>query len=462
MLNVQSIFINSLKSKEIKKPQYSFYPINYNAFSDKLLKILHIWTIIIFAVFCYGWYFFYLKNDTQRSSENVVKAYYDALDFKNFEKGFSYIDPKENLELSQYMLEVSVTDGLLSSYAKLDAIETEIIEESDSLKVLKATTQWITPLKKTEKNELITTVKRGRKWYIIPRKLDTDLPPDQLYSINKTSYFNQGRRRITTEETYHEDVLKQPVLEILAAKLIKIDGKYSIIGEIQNIDNVPSDVVMKGTLYNDNNKELANYNAKYHLKHKLLPKEISSFRIDFEGIAWSKTKDSIPNTFDPDEFTPIDLSEQPTKFNLQAAGNVSNSDLFKNVAVSNVEISSDKIEGELFNSGIQEITIPQVLFSFYDANKNLVWVDQLFLKDGIRQQRKINFDYNIKPFKELKVISSNMENCFVNGLPNKSISDDIIPNRIIDHTQNLLQKLQHDTFHFVKIELNSYIGNPNL
>ena len=462
LLNVQSLFINSLKTKKITKPQYSLYAVNYKKFSGKLVKTLHVWSFIVITIFCYGWYVFYLKNDTQRSAENVVKAYYDALDFKNFEKGFSYIDPQENLELSQYMLEISVTDGLLSSYAKLDAITTEVIEESATVKVVKVKTLWITPLEKTEKNELVTTVKRGRKWYIIPKKLDSDLPPDQLYSINKTSYFNQGRRRITTEETYHEDVLKQPVLEILDAKLVKIDGKYAIIGEIQNIDNVPSDVVLKGTLYNDDNKELANYNAKYHLKHKLLPKEISSFRIDFEGIAWSKTKDSIPKTFNPDEFTPIDLNEQPTKFNLQAAGNVSNSDLFKNIALSDVVISSGKIQGELFNSGIQEITIPQVLFSFYDANKNLVWVDQLFIKDGIRQQRKINFDYTIKLHKELKVISSNMENCFVNGLPNNTISDDIVPNRIVNHTQNFLQNLQHDAFRFVKVELNSYIGNPNL
>ena len=47
-----------------------------------------------------------------------------------------------------------------------------------------------------------------------------------------------------------------------------------------------------------------------------MPKEISSFRINFEGIAWSKTQDSIPKTFSPDEFTPIKLEEQPTKFNL--------------------------------------------------------------------------------------------------------------------------------------------------
>ena len=167
-------------------------------------------------------------------------------------------------------------------------------------------------------------------------------------------------------------------------KLVKYDGSYAIIGEVQNIDNVPADVILKGTLYNDNNKQLATYNAKYHVKHKLMPKESTSFRINFEGIAWSRTQDSIPDTFNPDEFTPIEFEEQPTKFNLQVAGNVSGSDLYKNVVLSDINIIDETISGNLFNSGIQEITIPQLLITYYDHNKNMVWLDHLFVKEGVR------------------------------------------------------------------------------
>ncbi len=245
---------------------------------------------------------FYIKNNTQRSPENVVEAYYDAIDFKEFNKSFTYIDPNSKITRPQYLLEISVTDGLLSSYAKLDAISVKTTKRTDSLATLKVETKWITPLEKLSKIDFKTAVKRKGKWFLKPERKSVDLPPDQLYSTNTTGYFNQGRRRITTEQTHHEDVLKQPVLEIVYAKLIKFNNRYSIIGEVQNIDNVPADVVLKGTLYNDDDKELATYNAKHILKHKLMPKEISAFRINFEGIAWSKTKDSIPKTFNPDEF----------------------------------------------------------------------------------------------------------------------------------------------------------------
>lgn len=461
LLNVQSIFINGLKSKIVKKPDYFNYKVTYNNFPKLMLTISHWWIFLLLIVFSYGGYIFYIKNDDQISSNNVIKAYYDAIDFKEFEKGFSLIDPEQNIKLSQYMLEVSVTDGLLSSYAKLDAIKLKPIEKSNAKVIYEVKTKWITPLEKIENTALISVVKRKSKWYIQKNTLDTDLPPDQLYSINKTAYFNQGRRRITTEQTYHEDVLKQPVLEIISAKLVKVNNSYAIIGEIQNIDNVPSDVVLKGTLYNDDNKELASYNAKYHMKHKLLPKEVSSFKINFEGIAWSKTKDSIPKTFNPDEFTPVEFSEQPTKFNLQAAGNVSNSDLFKNIVLSDLEIQNENVTGTLFNSGIQEITVPQVLVSYYNDDKEIVWVDHIFVKDGIRQQRKRNFNFNINKHQNIKIISSDMKNCFVNGLPNSSISDKMLPERNLNHNYYNFQKVDMDDFKFLKIEMNSYIGNPN-
>ncbi len=322
-------------------------------------------------------------------------AYYDALDFKEYEKAHNLINPNRELSIAQFMLEISVTDGLLSSYAKLDALETIITNKTDRIATVKVTTDWITPLEKISKTDYKQLVKNNSKWYLEPEEIDLDLPPDQLYSDNVTKYFNQGRRRITTEQTHHEDVLKQPVLEILKAKLVKFNDHYAIVGEVQNIDNVPADVVLNGSLYNDKNEKLATYNSKFHVKHKLMPKEVSSFKINFEGIAWSNTKDSIPKTFNPDEFTPVYFESPPTKFNLQVAGNVSGSDLYKDVVLSDLNITSESIHGKLFNSGLEEITVPQLLVTYYDANKNLVWVDHMFLEDGIRQQRQQHFSYTL-------------------------------------------------------------------
>ena len=54
-----------------------------------------------------------------------------------------------------------------------------------------------------------------------------------------------------------------------------------------------------------------------------------------------------------------------------------------------------------------------------------------------------------------------MENTFINGLPNKAIANKIVPNRIKKHTVSQYQKITHPVYHFVKTEMNAYIGNPN-
>jgi hypothetical protein len=461
ILTIQLLWIRYSKYGLKTNPDCFNFQNNYSKFSRPLFRITYIWSIILTVFIFYGTYLFYVKNDAHHSPQNTIIAYYDALDFKEFEKAHKLINPQSNISISQYMLQISVADGLISSYAKLDAIKIKIKTESDILATLQVQTDWITALEKIKRIDQKSLIKLNNKWYIQPDDIDLDLPPDQLYSNNTTNYYNQGRRRITTEQTHHEDVLKQPVLEILSAKLVKYNNSYALIGEVQNIDNVPADVILSSTLYNDENQVLASFNAKYHVKHKLMPKEVTSFKINFEGIAWSQTKDSIPKTFNPDEFTPIEFSQQPTKFNLQVAGNVSGSEFYKDVAISKLVISEKQINGKLFNFGIKEVTIPQLLITYYNEYKKLVWVDHHFMVKAIRQQRQQTFNYPIIKDQKLLIINESLENCYVNGLPNVSISNKIVPNRIKNQTRTVLQAINHKNYSYVKIEVNSFIGNPN-
>lgn len=460
LLNIQLLLTRMLKYKIRKMPAYLKNIDSYTPFKSKLLHTIHIWALLLFIVTCYGMYTFYLKNTTQRTPENVVLAYYDAIDFKEFEKAYLYLNPKSGLELNQYMLQISVTDGLLSSYAKLDNIETTVLKQTQNTARLRVETKWITPLEKIQKTEYLIAIKQDDKWFIEPEAIETDLPPNQLFTENKTVFYNQGRRRISTEQTYHEDILKQPSLEILNARLVENKNHYFIIGEVQNIDNVPADVVLKGTLYDENNVQLASYNSKFVVKHKLMPKEISSFKISFEGIAWNNTNDSIPKSFNPDEYTPVNFKNKPAVFNIQAAGNVANTDLYKGIAISNLAINKGLIKGQLFNSGTQELTVPQLIISYYDSNKKLVWVDYNFLQEAVRPQRKKNFEFQLLLDTQINILSTNMSNCFVNGLANESLAEKITGNRSANTAFNILQKTDGGTFPFIKLETNAYIGIP--
>jgi hypothetical protein len=191
-----------------------------------------------------------------------------------------------------------------------------------------------------------------------------------------------------------------------------------------------------------------------------MPKEITSFKVNFEDIAWIKNTDVKPKTFNPNEFTPLDIKGIPATFNIQCAGNVTITDLYTQVALSDFEIDDNHIKGTLFNFGIQESTIPELLVSYYDAQKELVYVDHFFMREGVRVQRKNYFDYELLDLRNNKVIKSSLENCFVNGLTNESISREVVPNRKKNQEPEQLQEVKGKGFKYIKIEINNYIGNP--
>jgi hypothetical protein len=461
LINIQPLFVNGLKIRPLAKPAFFNFQRNYTSFNSNLLTSLNLWSLLIFTLIIYGTYLFYFKNNAHHSPKNVVVSYYDAIDFKEFEKAYSLIDPESNKSLDQYMLEISVTDGLLSSYAKLDEIQTEVVNYSDTTATIKVDTYWISPLDKIHETFFRAVNKVDNKWYLVPEKLNNDLPPDQLLISNENEYHNQGRRKVTTDQTDHQDVLKQPVLEVISASLVKYDDRYAIVGQIQNLDNVPADVFIKAALYGINNEQLARHNAKYHLKHKLLPKEVTPFRVDFEGIAWSRTEDSIPRTFDPDEFTPAEFEHPPSKFSLQVAGNVSTKDLYKGLSISKIELENHRsISGTVFNSGLQQVTVPQLLVSYFNEDKKLIWVAQKFLKQGVRQQRKGDFRYSIDSPDSLRIINSSLENVSINGSPNAFLSEKLLPKRDRALQKELMQPIEHPSFSYFRIRTNTFIGNP--
>ncbi|WP_116788652.1 hypothetical protein [Flavobacterium psychrotrophum] len=459
ILNIQMIWVQALKIRLLPTPTFFNYVLPYNGYYKRLIPTIKIWTAILFLAITFALYKAYVENKAQISAQNVVQSYYDALDFKEFERAHSYIVPDSTYTVSQFMLEMSVSDGILNSYGKLDAIETKILEQTENSVKLKAVTKWITPLEIISKEYVHEVVKRKGKWWIVPDEKDPDIPPDQFFSDNITGFYKHGRRRITTQQTYHDDVLKQPELEILSAKLIKLDNSYIIIGELQNIDNVPADVVLKSTLYDKANQKLASFNAKYVIKHKLMPKEVTSYRVDFEGIAWLDKKTAKPETFNPNEFTPADINGMPVNFDVQSAGNVAIKDLYNDVSLSDLHFTNEQISGTLFDFGLQEVTVPELLVTYYNSKKELIYVDHFFIREGVRIQRKQRFKYQFANLTKLQLVKSDLQHCFVNGIPNADMAAATVPNRNVAHEKEGLQKIDGRGFSYIKVEINNFVGN---
>ena len=364
---------------------------------------------------------FALGNAAQLSAENVVEAYYDAMDFKEFERAHAYLDPQAGKTIDQFMLEISVTNGLLGSYAKLDSMHVDFAYSNDTLAKANVDGYWITPVKKIHRAYTHNLVKRKSKWYIVPEKEDLTIPPDRFLSQNTTTFYGHGKRRVSAAQTDHADILVKPVIEVLGARMVCQDGEYVILGTLQNLANVPADVVIKSTLYTAQDKALATYQVKYEAKHRLMPMETTDFKLYFEEVAWVKKDEKIPETFDPEQVTAINLTEGPVTFDLHVASHVASNELYKDVTFQDVEVRDGAVQGRLFNFGLKEATVPQVMISYYNDNKQLVDVQSYFIEEGIRSQRSTHFTIPIK-FNSNEILSEDLSKCYVNGLPNGDLS----------------------------------------
>jgi hypothetical protein len=354
----------------------------------------------------------------------VVKAYYDDLDFRRFGSAYARLDPQVRPEYSQYLLELSVKNGLVASYGKLDSVKVQVLSSEPDRVVLEADTDWVTALNDYPTVQRHVLVKRNGDWYITPDQTDAAVPPDQFFRKGEIAWYSQGRRQITTGPTAFNDVLDRPQLQVLSARLVKHDDRYSVVGELINTDVNPADVTVTSSLFDDQGNTLTTYNAQGGMIHKIFPKEVTPFRVDFEGVAGTVLDDkATAGDFKPGAFSPVKLARPVASFAVYAKGVVTGRDLFRDVGIQQLQVgygADGKIHlsGQLLNSGTQEATIPHLLVTYYDTNNQVVWVDQDYIENAVRPQRTQPFDMAVTPIGEVKLIMDSND-LYANVLQNE-------------------------------------------
>jgi hypothetical protein len=393
-------------------------------------------------------------NDNPKS---VVKSYYDAIDFKYFRTAYDLFSPKNKPSFDDYFIKLSVEDGIVSSYAKLDNLKIKINNLDDSTALAFVEAEWITPVQQyITRNEHRLNKIKG-KWYLETPKFENSLPPDTFLEEPVLNMHSQGKRQANTAPTSHDDVLDRPELKIINARLVKMDTSYAVVGELQNIDNYPAHTTIQADLYDKFNRKLVSYNVKYATIHRIMPKEVVSFRVNFEATAWVSQDDLDPGNFNPEEFTAFRFQSEPASFKLLARAVVDKNDLYRSVGVQNVKINPNAISGEVINYGTEEISIPKVLISYYDVKGAVKWVDVQFMREGIRQQRKRKFEIKVANFKRYKIVAEgNQNDFFVNGLPNSTFYS---PTQRPEGFEAYLPYYNQEK---IGIKIDPYLGNPTL
>jgi hypothetical protein len=143
---------------------------------------------------------------------------------------------------------------------------------------------------------------------------------------------------------------------------------------------------------------------------------------------------------------------------VHSEGNVGITDLYNDVSLCDLKFEENMMKGVLYNYGIQEVTVPQLIISYYNQNKELIYVDGFYLQEGIRIQRKQYFSYKLLDLKHIKIVKLKLNSFFVNGFPNDVLNNNLnLSNELFE---NQLQKVKGKGYDYIKIEINNFIGNP--
>jgi len=359
-----------------------------------------------------------------RTPTAVVQAYYDDLDFRRFNLAYARLDSQTRPSYDQYLLDLSVTGGMVASYGKLDNVRVKVLTNEPGQVTVAAETDWVTSLSRYQTTQDLTLVLRGGQWYIEPDPIDIVVPPDEFFRRGEVGWVSTGRRRVTNETTAFGDILDRPELQLLSARLVKHNDRYSVVGELINTDSDPADVTVTASLNDAKGKELSHYNAQEGMMHKLLPKEVTPFRVDFEGVAGTVLSNTLDlKKFKPDAFTPPVLEKPIDSFDVYAKGVVTQYDLNRDLTTQDlqVHIGADGVAhltGRLLNIGTREATIPHMLITYYDEHNQVAWVDHVYIRNAVRPQRMQPFDVPITPFNQVETVLDKGD-LFANNLQNE-------------------------------------------
>ena len=450
--NAQLHWIHHVMGKNYLRPNYSNPEVGNKITNIRFYLLIKYW--IVFVLVMYAWLIvkLYFENSRQITSERAVITYYDALDFKKFDIAHEVLDPDAEVSMDQFLLETSVTDGLVDSYGKLDRIETTILHSTENKATIQVDLEWITPLENHSKTVTHNMVRRGLKWYMKPDKAVHFIPTNQFSTTLSTNYVNQGRRRVTVEETFHEDVLDRPIVWVSEAKLVNRNRDYYVIGLIQNLDDYPADLTIKATISDSVDIPITSYYEKYHLVHKLMPREVTPFRIDFEDVKWK-----LPDVDgEPQEAPQLIDSMTPCFFKLEILSSVATQDLYKKVIVQNAKVENNSLVGSLYNYGESTATITQMVQSYYDEDKNLDWVQMSLTLKSAFPKKSVPFEVELDEDSKIFIIdSNNSDRVFINGIKNEQVFEKYKSFR----GKERVGFVQYKGDRYLRVHLNNYIGS---
>jgi hypothetical protein len=327
-----------------------------------------------------------LHRAPRRNPPKTLYAYYEALDQRNIDAAYGLLSEGSRPSLAQFTRERALSNGLVASYAQLlnvSNVRTEYDEQDSARAEVSGLLNYVTSF-----SSFSVPVRHRLRlgdggWTIDAPEVDLSIPPEQLVVRPVVSYFDQGRRSVFALATADADILDRPDLHVLSAHLVRVDGEFSVVGEVLNVDVVPSRLTVTVSLLRQDGSILSRTSNGMTSAHSALPGERVPFRVDFVGVSSTTTDPKYPDA-KVRAIVPSDIGEVQVAVSTVSA----HTDLDRPVMIDGASRSGRNTVSLIYrNDGLEEVTVPHVLFTLRRVDGSVGWVQSEFLSRAIRPQR---------------------------------------------------------------------------
>ena len=338
----------------------------------------------------------------------VVAEYFSHLDFRRYEDAFAILDPESRDDFETVLFQWRWRGGLIASYGKLVGFEADVVARTDRLVDFEVRLTWLTSLDLREEVLEVRAVKRGENWFVVPSELRPQQAPLRMQREAAVVWNVTGRRQPIADTDLHRDRLDRPEVAVSGARLVKHAGLFSVVGQVTNTDADPAHVTLQAMMHGSDRQVLAEQTAAMINGQRLLPAEMTGFRIAFEGVL--SLRDAAAGAgYDPTLFVPPVLETKPAAASLEARALVASTNLYRGIALNGLTFSADGdgllVRGTAANTGTLTASVIRIVALGYDAAGAPIWAEAGFVDANILPGQTAPFEMRLPNRASIEVVA---------------------------------------------------------
>ncbi|HEY7353340.1 MAG TPA: hypothetical protein VH596_11290 [Terriglobales bacterium] len=307
--------------------------------------------------------------------EQALRLMLSQIKAHNFDAAYARLANRSDVDRNSFVREFSGSYGSLLTYSSLESFDIRGLHAGDDQASFRARLHYSTAVGPMDDVRDFKLQKAGDTWKVVwPVDNATKLPP-QVIATNYLRWDVIGR---SAGDAWGVQNVDSPQVRILSMNPIQRPDGVVLVGEIVNEDSVPAFINVGATLLDSNGNEIAQESSFDKINHKLLPKQVSPYRIDFPNMRLEKIKNVRMDA----KALLVSASADPV-----------------------IEISQQKLEtdplgkkvlsGQLIDEGGQVVEIPHVIAAYYDSNGKVIWVSDGYVDQALLPQVPVSFAVDV-------------------------------------------------------------------